>query len=302
MKASFIIVNFNSFDFIKRLLASKHKEISGLNDEIIIVDNNSEPERLDTLAKMYNNVKIFKMRNNIGFSKANNFAVDKSETEYLIFVNPDVLFTEDCITPIIKFMEKNSHVGACAPALLNSNMTIQYSWGFKMGLLYEIAEAFFFIGLLRKLYNFRFRSFKKTIKPFEVGWVSAALLVIKKAVFNDIGGFDPDFFLNYEDIDLCKRLKEKGYYNYYFPAKKSIHYSHQSIKLNYELLVTSRYLSRKLYAKKHYNVFVMCLVSLIHVIGIFLRLLTVYFFYKGDEKKQRRNGYKLSLKLYLSKI
>lgn len=298
MSIAYIIVNFNSYDYVKDLIESKNKVLSGSIEEIIIVDNNSRGNKIENITNVYPDIKLYVLNDNIGFSGANNLAVEKSNAEYIVFVNPDVLFTEDCINPIISFLEKNENVGACGPMLLNEDLTFQNSTGFKMGLLYDFAEAFFLISLFRKLYNFRYKRAAKYKFPCKVSWLSAALIIMKKDVFEEIGGFDTTFFLNYEDIDLCMRLQKKGYKNYYFPYLECIHYSHHSFRHDYDLLVCSRYASRRIYARKHYNKIYRIIVSVIHVVGLLIRLLIVFLFYSGVERMQRRMGYMNSLKLY----
>ena len=301
LNISFIIINYNSYAYVKSLIDSIQYVHGGLDFEIIIVDNNSSEREIERVSDNHDKIKLFLLEKNIGFSKANNFAVENSGSHYLVFVNPDVLFIEDSISPIIDFIENNKNIGACAPKLLNEDMTVQDSAGFKMGLFYEFLEAFFLINFFRRIYGLTLKRRDNNL-PAKVGWVSAALLVAKREVFESIGGFDSDYFLNYEDIDLCRCLQKKGYRNYYFPGLKSIHFSRQSFKSNYALLVYSRYMSRRIYARKHYSMLIRYLVWLFHVTGLLIRLTTVFFFYSGTEKAQRYSGYKLSLKSYFMRI
>jgi hypothetical protein len=270
--------------------------------DLIIVDNNSQGKDIKLLESIYPGIKIYFLQENMGFSRANNFGASQSDSEYLVFINPDIAFIEDCISPIIDYMKNNSNAGACGPMLLNGDLSVQNSTGFKMGLLYEFAEAFFLINLIRGICSLKFRKAAKNGSICRVSWLSAATLVIRKKVFEEIGGFDSSFFLNYEDIDLCKRLRERGFENFYFPANRCIHYDHQSFKDNYEILVTSRYKSRLIYAGKHYNKLLRLMVLLLHIFGLLLRMPAVNLFYSGIEKRQRCSGYRYSLKLYFKNI
>ena len=105
--------------------------------------------------------------------------------------------------------------------LLNNDFSYQCSTGFPMGIFYEFLEAGFLISLVRKAAYIL--SYKNLSHPVKTGWVSAACMLIKKDFFNRIGKFDESYFMNYEDIDLCKRASDKGYEIYYFPNLRCIH-------------------------------------------------------------------------------
>jgi GT2 family glycosyltransferase len=265
---------------------------------IIIFDNDiySNINLIDE--RSYSNIKYNKLDKNLGFAKANNLGAKQSNAEYLCFLNPDTIITEDFITPIIKFISQNNNVGACAPMLVYENGEYQSSTGIKMGILYEFLEAFYLINIIRKINQNKYLKLINSNQPVQVNWVSGACFIIKKSVFDESGGFTEDYFLNYEDIDLCNKLEKAGYNNYYFPYIKCIHLDHKSFDRNFELLVYSRYQSRLVYAKLHYNYITRFLVRLIHIFGILIRITVIVFFYSGDELKSRYKGYFKSLKLY----
>ncbi len=220
----------------------------------------------------------------MGFSKANNFIVDKSQSDYILILNPDTEFVEDFVTPIINYISGHQHTGICAPTLVYKDLSYQNSAGSKMGLFYETAEALFYINLYRrfkKIINFwRY----KANKPFKIGWASGACFLLKRSIYNEVKGFNTEYFLNYEDLDFCNKVIKKGYNNYYFPVLKCIHLDQTSQKRNYEAFVYSRYKSRLIYAKYNYNLAQRLLVRLIHIIGLLLRLIFVNMLYSDTEK------------------
>jgi GT2 family glycosyltransferase len=298
-KISFIIVNYNSSKYIEQLIISLNKFVNNSSNEIIIIDNNSTDQKIINVPLKTPIINIYYLKNNLGFSVANNIGVTKANSDYIVLVNPDIVLIEDCITPIIEFLEKNENIGACGPLLMNNDFSVQPSTGFKMGLFYEAAEAYYLINIIRKLFYLKIIKNKSSNIPIKVAWISAALIVIKNKVFKEVDGFDTNYFLNYEDIDLCRRLNDKGYINYYFPYLKCIHYSHSSFENNYDLLILSRYKSRLLYASKHYNRITRFIVRKIHISGLLLRLILVNLIYQGNEKYQRYSGYKKALQLYI---
>jgi GT2 family glycosyltransferase len=299
MELSIIIVNYNSFNYLEGCLKSISEKIKVIEYEVIIVDNNSTEVSLSQWAKENRTdyIKVILLDENIGFAAANNLAVQEAKSGVLLFMNPDVFLIEDCISPILDFMKTLPAAGACAPKLLYEDLSFQNSTGFRMGILYETAEAFMLIGLIRRLTN---RRLIDSEIPVKVGWLSGAFLLVKKEVFQVTGGFDPSFFLNYEDIDFCERILNNGYDNFYFPFLKCVHLDHKSFAENYDKLVYTRYKSRLVYTAKHYGIMKRIIVKIIHIIGLILRILTANIIYSKNERKLRYKGYLRSLRLYMS--
>jgi GT2 family glycosyltransferase len=218
----------------------------------------------------------------------------------LAFVNPDIYINDSIFTEIIRAAYANPGAGAFGPMLLSSDNSYQSSTGFKMGFWYEFLEAFMLIKVYRMLdYFFRIR--KRNLEPITVNWVSGAFMVIKKEIFECLNGFDENFFLNYEDIDLCTRINEKGYTNYYLPYIKCFHSGLSSQGKDYEKLVINRYESRLVFAQKHYGLFLRTIVRVFHILGLVFRILILMFVSNTKENKQRSKGYRKSLSLYLWK-
>src|ERR1035441_8093505 len=117
IKTTIIIVNYNVTDEIRNSLHSIFASIK--NDfEVIVVDNNSPDRNIESLKNLFPDVKFHFLSENLGFAKANNYAVKYSEGEYLVFLNPDTILIEDFITPIKSYMENHPIAGVCGPVLL----------------------------------------------------------------------------------------------------------------------------------------------------------------------------------------
>lgn len=296
---SVIIVNYNVTTEVDECLASLLKYGKDLDLEIIVIDNNSPDRSIENLKQKYPEINFQFMKENLGYSKANNLGVQLSRFDYILLLNPDTVLIEDFITPIIRFAENNNSTGACGPMLLYKDHRYQYSNGFRIGYFYEAAEAFMFINYYRKFLKWIYRKHYSEKIPFEVNWMSGACLLMKKEIFSKVGGFNTEYFMNYEDIDLCKRIDEIGYRNYYFPGLHCIHLDQTSQKRDYERFTFSRYTSRLIYAKNNYNIFKKNVIRLIHVLGLIFRLATVKLFYKNKEMQQRKKGYYRAFLLYL---
>lgn len=293
-----IFVNFNSKELISNSVSSlKEYGISKVSEMIVV--ENSSPSTSKISFKDSAEFRLLTPRYNLGFAKANNLAAKQSDSEYLCFLNPDTLVKEDFFTPIINFMNSHPKAGACAPALEYDDGSYQSSAGDTMGLWYEFLEATMLINLSRKSLCRRIQTAEASGAPLEVGWVSGACMIIRRDVFESVDGFTEAYFLNYEDIDMCKKLEEAGYQNYIFPGLKCTHLDHKSFESNFELLVYTRYESRLIYSSLHYSAVKRLLARLIHLGGLLLRIVLVNFQYHGKERSGRRTGYLRSLKLYL---
>lgn len=293
-----VLVNYNTQGQINICIES----INLHNSETIIyiVDNNSPNRDIESICLKYPEVKFQQLSSNLGFAKANNIGAKLTDSEYICFLNPDTIVTEDFITPIINFINKDPQAGVCAPMLVYEDGSYQSSSGFKMGMWYDFVEASYLIGLVRKLNRMKYLKSEESLLPVKVAWVSGACMIVKRKVFEQVGGFSEDYFLNYEDIDLCRKIEDAGFTNYYFPSYKCTHLDHKSFDKNYELLVLSRYQSRLIYARLHYNFLQRIVSRLFHINGIMIRLFAVNIFYSGNERKSRLSGYFKALTLYLN--
>jgi len=300
MGVSVIVVNYNVTEEVENCINSIYEKVLNTQVEIIVIDNNSADRGIEQLKNKFPEVRFEFLKENLGYAKANNYGVQLSKYENILLLNPDTILIEDFISPLDEFVNENPKAGACGPMLLYKDLTFQFSNGYRLGLIYETAEAFMIINLYRKMLKWVNKKKYLANRPFIVNWMSGACLFMRKEVFNRAEGFNTTFFLNYEDIELCKRINDFGYINYYFPYLKCIHLDQASQKKNWESFTHSRYVSRLIYAENHYNKLTRFTVKIIHILGLFLRLLIVNFVYLEDEKLQRTRGYKKSLKLYFN--
>ena len=209
-KLSIITVSYNSEDFIENFIKSVLK-FKPVNSELIILDNNSSDKTIDVLKKYDGKLKLVRSLENLGFSKGNNKAVKESTGECLLFLNPDTELLEP-IDELIKFYENTTNVGVVAPKLVMEDGKIQES----VKNLPRISNAFAEY-ILRKKHSYS-QYVPDTKYPVEVESVYGAAMLISRDIFEKLEGFDEKFFLYYEDVDLCKRIRESGKKIYYYPG------------------------------------------------------------------------------------
>lgn len=215
VKLLIITVSYNSEEFIEDFIKSVLK-YKPQNSELIILDNASVDKTVEIIQKYNGKLKLIKSQENLGFSKGNNKAVKESSGEYLFFLNPDTKLVEP-IEELIDFYEKTPGMGVVAPKLIMGNGQIQES----VKNLPTIERAFQEYILGKK------HAYSQYVpagnEPIEVESVYGAALLIKKDLFEKLNGFDEEFFLYYEDVDLCRKVREAIKKIYYYPGIKIKH-------------------------------------------------------------------------------
>ncbi len=212
MKLSIITINYNTQKLLEDCLVSIKKYLDVSSYEVIIVDNASKQFSITKLKKLLPNVTIIRSKENLGFAKANNLAAKQAKGEYLWFLNSDTKLTQSSnIHALITFLDNHKEYGAVSPLILDkANVPQRYQYGYWPAV---------WRMLLEKPVNKRVAKDPSRAKHWkwlnadylplqsrDVDWVSGAAMMIRKNVFNDVGGFEGEYFLYYEDVDLCRKL------------------------------------------------------------------------------------------------
>lgn len=222
-KFSFIIVTWNCAEYIESCLMS----IFGLaysNKEVIVVDNGSTDNTTD-IVKSFKDVK-FVSYNNPGFGYSCNRAVELSDGDYLFFLNPDTKIVGADLNRLNSFLNSKTDIAVVGSKLLWEDGRFQDSYKRFFSPFFSALELFEFHyyfpnNWLNKKVNYNFEIFND-IK--EVDWVIGAGFVVKRDYFEKVGGFDENFFMYFEEIDLCRRIKMIGGKIYFYPFLEIIHY------------------------------------------------------------------------------
>lgn len=226
MELSFIILNYKSRDYLETCIASVFEKITNkIKFEIIIVNNDEEKIKIENLYRNSKNIKILEINKNIGFAKANNRGVKISTGKYICFINPDASIISDNIQDIIDEFENDLSVGIIGPKILKEGVVQKWSVGSDLNVA-EILKGKVGFAKSGELWN--------SLAKIKVDWVSGVSMFIKKEDFIKVGGFDENFFLYYEDLDLCKRIKKLNKKVIYFPLFKVKHLEGKSSGKKYE--------------------------------------------------------------------
>ncbi len=256
MQLSVIIVNYNVKYFLEQCLYSVQKACSGMQAEIIVVDNNSGDGSKPYLEEKFTGVHFIWNNDNIGFARANNLALEKAKGEFVLFLNPDTLLAEDCMEKCIGSLKVNKKAGALGIRMVDG--TGNFLKESKRAFPSPLTSLFKLSGLARLFPR------SKTFARYHLGHLSenenhevdvlaGAFMMIPQKVLSEVGNFDEKFFMYGEDVDLSYRIQKAGYSNYYFSESTIIHFKGESTKrgsLNYVRLF---YKAMSLFVKKHYS-------------------------------------------------
>ena len=255
---SIIIVSYNVRSYlahsIDAILKSDHKNI-----EIIVVDNHSYDGTCDYLKENYQDIEsvnIISNSENVGFGKAVNQASKIATNEYIMVLNPDTIIEESTISTLVDYLDKKNHVGMVGPKILNADGTLQLACKRSFPTIKVALPKL--LGLDRIFPNSRWAgkynlTYLDPEKVHKVDAISGSCMLIKSKIFKAINGFDENFFMFGEDLDLCKRVWEENYEIHYLPKTKIIHYKGQSVKTATYDSREAFYKSMKIYIKKHYS-------------------------------------------------
>ena len=284
MKVSIIIVTHESKNEIKSCLDSLYTHIKNFEFEIIIVDNNSKDSTKKIVKDNFKNIKIIENSTNSGFSVANNQGAKLASGEFLFFLNPDSALNENVIGKLLKVYNANADVGIVAPKIIDINHNFRASSGDYPNLYSMIYELFGMYFLL-PLSILGYRHLNITNDKIINGWVSGACFLIKKDLFISLNGFDENFFLYYEDADLCLRMKNIFKKNILYTDKTSVvHLSAKSSIGDSYLSKKSSYRSKLYYCKKHIGFLSHLLLIPLSYLAIIIKLIGLVMLRKSKEQ------------------
>lgn len=212
MDVSIVIVNYKTTDLIVNCIKSIREYTRNISYEIIIVDNNSNDDCHETLKRIFprENWIFIALDNNKGFGMANNEGFKVAKGRNILCLNPDTLLMNNAVKILSSFLDNHKDIGACGGNLYDEELCPTFSFSRMLpSLLWELNILAF--GKIEKLLYKNNRNFNNTKTPIEVGYITGADLMIKKNVIEQTGGYSPEFFMYYEDTDLCCRIKRKGY-------------------------------------------------------------------------------------------
>lgn len=231
MQLSVIILNYNVRYFLELCVLSVESALKGIDSEIIVVDNNSQDDSSEMIKTRFPNIKLIQNTENLGFPKGNNIGVAEAKGEYICILNPDTVVAEDTFEKVLAFAKKQKNLGIVGVKLIDGkgNFLPESKRGIPMPWV-----AFTKIAGLYKLFpnsplfNKYYAQHLSDNQTGEVEILVGAFMLLKKELYEQLGGFDEDCFMYSDDIDLSYRALQKGKSNYYYHETTVIHYKGES--------------------------------------------------------------------------
>lgn len=237
MDVSVIIINWNGLHYLKDCLKSIFSYTDGIDFEIILVDNGSRDGSVNWVKENYPKVQIVANSRNLGFSKANNQAMEVSEGKYILLLNNDTVFTQNAIEKMHEFLEKEKQrIGILGPKLIYPEGREQISVGRFPSIGRLFLDRVLFVS---KIWSLIPNSVPRSVlygmnrgrlqrKNVVVDWVSGACLMMRNELVTEIGGLDENYPFGIEDIDIAFQARKRGWKVYYLKDACVIHYKGMS--------------------------------------------------------------------------
>ncbi|MCX6744128.1 MAG: glycosyltransferase family 2 protein [Candidatus Parcubacteria bacterium] len=270
MQLSIIIINWNVKDLLRKNLQSIFKLTQGLEFEVFVVDNASKDGSVAMIMSEFPQVNLIASNENLGFAKGNNLALEQATGKYVLFMNPDMELKENSFKILVDWMGLNSKIDLGTCQLIYPDGSRQNNIKNNPGLCDQLLILLKLHHLiqLKCLKQYLAKDFDYT-KEQEVKQIMGAFTLVKNEVIADLGGWDEDYFLWWEDLDLCKRAQAKGYQIWYTPQTKVIHYEAKSFEQEVSLVKQKRFnRGMEFYFRKHSGSFSCLVVKLLSFISL----------------------------------
>lgn len=254
---SIIIVDYKSSDFTIDLISDLKKHLSNVKYEIIVVDNDPDKDGGKKIKGACPNINIIKAKKNLGFGAGNNLGAKAATGKYLLLLNPDIHLIDNSIEKMLDFISKHAEIGALTCLLYQRDAkSLQRHF-------FGRFQSFSTVILRRQAGHLSFPKNRKSIDSnfFYTDMVTGAALMVRRKLFQEVGGFDQNFFMYIEDDDLCRRLFDLGLKNAVLTTARLIHYEGKS-STSFEKK-QFYYQSQDYYWQKHYGSFQTTLMKIV---------------------------------------
>ena len=271
MDVSIIYVNYNSTNLIINSIESVIELTKDISYEIIVVDNDSAQNEKNRL-KQYcsdKNISVIESDTNLGFGKANNLGAQSACGEYLFFLNPDTYLINNAIKELFQFA-KESNITTCGGNLYSATLQPIHSyWTLMPSIKAELSALLSDIPL--KILHKNSHEHNHSNKAKEVAFITGADLMILRSLFNQVQGFDKDFFMYFEETELQYRIKQLGHKIYNLPTARIVHLESQTLKSR-EAKLKLFFTSRKIFYQKHRSIVQLKIANAINKISAAIRI------------------------------
>lgn len=246
-----VIVSYNTRDMLRDCLRSIGPALDGLSAQVFVVDNNSSDGSPQMVAEEYPSVDLTVNATNAGFAAANNQALARATARYVLLLNPDTEAEPGSLRTMVEFLDAHPEAGACGPMLLNTDGSLQKSGARFPTLWSEFAGHAGIWRLAPRWHDLKLRWGRDDFTHVaEVDHVSGACLMVRSDVMARVGPLDERFFMFYEEVEWCLRIKRAGWKVYYVPDARVTHHWMGSVRHASKAMTAQLFRSQLLYHTK----------------------------------------------------
>ncbi len=274
MQLSIVIVNYNVRDLLMNAVASLYDAMEGIEGEIIVVDNASTDGAIEALNEAFPDVITYGLDTNLGFGGANNIGIERAQGEYILLLNPDTIVHEDTLRTMLAFMKEHPDVMASGCKIMGQDGS--FDLASKRGFPSPWSSFCRVFGLSKlfpksKLFGGYNLTYLDPDTTAEIEALTGCFMFFRGADLKKLEGFDTDFFMYGEDLDLCYRARKAGGKIYYYPKTSIIHLRGESTRRSSIDVLARFYEAMEIFARKHFrsNILMLWMIRL----GIRFRLM-----------------------------
>ena len=253
MDLSIVVVNWNTRQHLARCLRHVYETVGDLSFEVFVVDNASQDRSASMVRSSFPQVRLIENAENVGFARANNSAIERSQGRYILLLNPDAFVGERAIEEMVGFMDEHPEAGAAGCRLRYPDGAFQLSCASFPSLRSEAYRLFW-------LYKFVPRgpamghygmTYDDLSDVREVDVLLGAFMLVRRQTIEDIGPLNERFFMYSEEVDWCYRMREAGWRIYYVPLVEAVHVGGASTDQVKAEMVLELYKSRIAFFRQH---------------------------------------------------
>ncbi len=256
MDLSCIIVNYHNSNTLKDCLESIYQTIKEIEFEVIVVDNSQNDPGIEPLKVLYKQTQFISNGANVGFAKGNNQAAKIAQGDIFLILNPDTVLSSQAINKMYDHLKTHPEIGAIGPKVLDPDGSLQYSCRRYPTLMTGLFNRYSFLSKMLPNNPYT-RHYLMTDfdhqKILEVDWVSGCCLMTPRTAFEKAGGFDENYFLFNEDIDLCRAIHNLSLKVVYYPFVEIFHLVSSSNQKLSPGIIIKRHRGMSHYYNKHHG-------------------------------------------------
>jgi GT2 family glycosyltransferase len=262
MDLTIVIVSYNAKEELAACLESVFASTRLDAFEVIVADNASTDGTVPMLAARFPQVRVIVSEENLGFGRASNLCWPEAKSGLVLFLNSDTLVSERALDRLVEIARMHPEAGALGPRLLYADGEIQMSYGAMPGIGSELLQKLWNAGYARGRGPLRGAVRRRYSRERCVDWVSGACLLARRDTLETVSGFDENFFLYSEDVDLCARIRTTGARILFTPEVEVVHVLGRSVAKDRERVVYESHRSRLYFYEKHHRLLEVLLLKL----------------------------------------